>query len=128
MKANQKFRKEVKEVTPVLGTMLMLPIVLIIISALTMWSQRIMDEMNKAQMRLEIMSSKIKTALENFSGVVNISGASNQSYPNFSSNVLWHDDFEGYCSGLKWETDRYIEYNGGRVWFSCDDEFEHVYS
>ncbi|KAA0006288.1 MAG: hypothetical protein FE039_00005, partial [Thermoplasmata archaeon] len=88
MKANRKFKMDNHAVSSVLGTALMLPIVMMILSAMMLWADDLINKMKAFQDHLQDMADEISDLKINLT----TNGEDN--------SIIWEDDFEG--GALQW--------------------------
>jgi len=83
MKANQKTRDNTQGVTPILGTILMLPVVMMLVSAMLLWSQSLLAEMSNSNTTLDDLEGEIRENPIELDVLLS------------EGNIIWRDDFEG---------------------------------
>ena len=93
MKANRKSREKNYGVTPVLGTMLMIPIIAVVISFMTMWANDLISQMQNYQDMLNQMANE----LEDLELDLSILGE--------DDTIIWSDNFED----IQWNNFETIE-------------------
>jgi len=90
MKANKKIRTNKQGVTPVIGTLLMLPVVIMIVSAMLLGSQGLFNNMDDSAEKLELMEQDMSEDGIDINVLVS------------EGNIIGEDDFEG---AQQWHTD-----------------------
>lgn len=112
MKANQKAKKNQTAVAPVLGTLLVLPVIMLIITAMMTWAEGLIDQLKNLQDKIRQTTEEVNQISYNLS--------------NFKDmDIIWKDGYECDFNCSQWILEKTAEESKISVGPNSDGEISY---